>query len=153
MKPRVWLLLLMVASAACAPITHLGLLPSYTNVQQRGVYDCAIAALATFLNRKYEDVERAVTARGFNVEKQQGLSAGQIMTLADDLGVDLRLDASASPVTGTMIAIVAPQGQTWYHAVVIHQGIVYDPMEDAPVPWALKQATWASTFTYIVRKE
>jgi ABC-type bacteriocin/lantibiotic exporter with double-glycine peptidase domain len=138
-----------LTTLGCA-VLSIGQTSYLTPVQQRQKHDCAIAALATYLQVDYQKVADAAKQRHLDVEVLGGLTTSQLMQLSSDLGVTLRKESRFNPVQETVIIYVLTKVGT-YHAVVIEHGYAIDPSDAVMTPWVLAQEDWQSVYAVMTR--
>lgn len=105
-------------SAALINTLHAGMEPET---------DCAICALACFLDRSYTDVLRLAAAHDREAARK-GLSTAAIKRVAAELGTPLLAVRSFDPDDDYGIVV------THNHAAVLRRGLVLD--RDQVWPWA-----------------
>jgi ABC-type bacteriocin/lantibiotic exporter with double-glycine peptidase domain len=101
-------------------------------VQQRGIGDCGIAALASFLGQSYEDIYNEMAKRDKHRGKL-GTTFRRLILIAAALGVQLRLRLKFDlDESEGLLAVewlrkdIHPHRQ---HVVVLYHGLILDPAD------------------------
>lgn len=102
-------------------------------VQQRGVGDCGIAALATYLGQSYEDVYTTMAAMDPAARGKSGTTFRRLIKVAGKLGValKLRLKIDLDEQEGLLgVEWLDPWAHpSRQHVVVLFRGLVIDPAD------------------------
>jgi hypothetical protein len=95
-----------------------------TVIAQRHKMDCGIAALAMLLGLSYERVSVIAYAIAADVATT-GLNLKEIQAIAQHCGVSLDRHRTYNLETG--LGILSVRRPTWWHCVILRQGIIVDP--------------------------
>jgi ABC-type bacteriocin/lantibiotic exporter with double-glycine peptidase domain len=106
-------------------------LPVIELVMQKDIADCAIAALASVLQKPYREVSDAAL-RVRRAPHKRGLFSSEMVRIGDALGKPLRItpkryvDLDDRP-TGVLCVRFKTSGHE--HAVVLFDGVIYNPAD------------------------
>lgn len=107
-------------------------LPVVRMVAQRGQGDCAIACLAMYLGKSYEDVLAAAVSKSKNTRVHHtGMYIRQIRATAGALGVKVRATKKVDLDSGCGILHFTHRDGA--HVVLLKAGLIFDP--DGATVW------------------
>ena len=102
-------------------------IPIFHTVRQRSTSDCAVACLASFLGRSYEEVLIAAALLTPEI-LYRGMETEDMIATASQFSVQLVLKLPPIDVDeDSGILGIRVRGQKDEHAVVLSNGLIYDP--------------------------
>ena len=102
-------------------------IPIFHTVRQRSTSDCAVACLASFLGRSYEEILIAAALQTPEI-LHRGMVNTDLISTARQFGVLLRIKLPSIDLEeDSGILGVRVKGAKCEHAVVLSNGLIYDP--------------------------
>jgi hypothetical protein len=132
-------------------------LPVIKVIPQRGEGDCAIACLAMYLDKSYEDVLAAAVGRSKNTRVHRtGMTPQQVLNIGKALGVDMKWQKKHIDLETACGVLYFEHGVT-AHVVVVKAGLVIEPdggtVWDDPALYLLTQGAKSKSLVLISARE
>jgi hypothetical protein len=143
------LALTILCTSGCAAILNVGSTVEVRHIEQRGAYDCAVAALAMLLEKSYDDIE--ATRLALKIPLDGGLYLRDMDRIVRRYGrtLDVRDDQQFPFPTGRgLVTIERTDGAI--HAVFIDKARVHDPMKPFAEAWVLARQEWKRVLYVLV---